>query len=106
MTANSSTAAPSPVQALPSGNQSAEARGAADIPLPIVERLRTDAAWSSKRVAATPRQIGRDCTEAADTIEQLYEALDELVTRIGPRWFLEQNWAEPIAALAKARGEQ
>lgn len=36
---------------------------------------------------------------------KLVAALDELVTRIGPRWFLEQNWAEPIAVLAEVRSE-
>lgn len=31
-------------------------------------------------------------------------ALKELAARLGPRWFLEQNWNAPIAAILKAEG--
>ncbi|MBZ9759447.1 hypothetical protein LB553_00910 [Mesorhizobium sp. CA8] len=31
-------------------------------------------------------------------------ALKEVAARLGPRWFLEQNWDAPIAAILKAEG--
>lgn len=34
----------------------------------------------------------------------LLNALRGLCDRLGPRWFLEQNWAEPLDAIAKAEG--
>lgn len=36
----------------------------------------------------------------------LIAALERLCSRIGARWFLEQNWAEPLEVLEKVRGEQ
>lgn len=35
---------------------------------------------------------------------ELLAALKSMVERVGPRWFLEQNWAEPLDAIAKAEG--
>jgi hypothetical protein len=32
----------------------------------------------------------------------LLAALQELCNRLGPRWFLEQNWAAPLEAIEKA----
>jgi hypothetical protein len=37
---------------------------------------------------------------------ELLEALEELCRRLGPRYFLEQSWADPLSAIAKARGQQ
>lgn len=35
---------------------------------------------------------------------EMLEALKQLADRLGPRWFLEQNWADPLDAIAKAEG--
>lgn len=37
---------------------------------------------------------------------ELLQALKEICDRVGPRWFLEQNWAAPLDAIAKAEGRQ
>jgi hypothetical protein len=37
---------------------------------------------------------------------EMLSALYGLADRLGPRWFLEQNWADPLAAIAKAEGTQ
>jgi len=36
---------------------------------------------------------------------ELLEALQDLCRRLGPSYFLEQNWAAPLSAIAKATGK-
>ena len=35
---------------------------------------------------------------------EMHAALKELCDRLGPRWFLEQGWSDPLAVLFKVSG--
>ncbi len=52
------------------------------------------------------RQLGLErkiAVERRHLEDVLFRALDNLCQRLGPRWFLEQNWAEPLDALGEAK---
>lgn len=47
-----------------------------------------------------------ECRDLISAAPDMLKALNELASRLGPRWFLEQNWAGPLDAIAKAEGRQ
>ena len=61
-------------------------------------------AWNYSHPSPSMLHAAAELRRQHDEIKCLHEVLEELCRRLGPSYFLEQNWAAPLEVLAQTTG--